>query len=195
MGTLSEKCDLIALNEEIIKLFSEFKCSNEDLDDFFANESYDYQKQLIGKTYCFVLKENPNVIVCAFTVSNAGMSVGNLPNSRKKKITKNIPYGKHFNNYPAVLIGRIGVSESYKKQNIGTELLFFIKSWFISPDNKTGCRFIAVDAYNELGVLKFYEKNGFKYLFSSLEQEREEMRNNDLNTRYMYFDLIELFGL
>ena len=37
----------------------------------------------------------------------------------------------------------------------------FIKDWFRHEDNKTGCRFIVVDAYNEEKVLRYYEKNGF----------------------------------
>lgn len=34
----------------------------------------------------------------------------------------------------------------------------FIKDWFRHEDNKTGCRFIVVDAYNEDKVLRYYEK-------------------------------------
>lgn len=53
-------------------------------------------------------------------------------------------------NYPAILIGRLGVSSEYRGKglNIGSQILDFIKGWFRSFDNKTGCRFIVVDAYN-----------------------------------------------
>lgn len=71
----------------------------------------------------------------------------------------------------------------------------FIKAWFIDPHNKTGCRFIVVDAYNEEMPLRYYEKNGFQYMFSKEKQEAE-YTNKDvstkLNTRLMYFDLIVL---
>ncbi|OAV71267.1 hypothetical protein Barb4_00770 [Bacteroidales bacterium Barb4] len=193
MGFLKDFCFITPLAEWSKGLFINFKCSNEDLDDFFANEAYDYQKQLIGKTYYFALKENPRSIVCAFTIANSSVSVKNLPN-RGKKIKENIPREKHIGNYPAVLIGRLGVSSDYKRQHAGTELLNFIKSWFVNPNNKTGCRFVTVDAYNSPDVLSFYEKNGFCYLFSSLKQEQEKTKNNNLKTRSMYFDLIELFG-
>lgn len=71
----------------------------------------------------------------------------------------------------------------------------FIKAWFIDPHNKTGCRFIVVDAYNEEIPLKYYTKNGFQYMFSTEKQESECTKkdvNTKLNTRLMYFDLIVL---
>ena len=61
--------------------------------------------------------------------------------------------------------------------------------------NKTGCRFLLVDSYNKERNLKFYQNNEFKFLFSTEEQEREFRGlgpDKPLNSRLMYFDLIEL---
>ena len=33
--------------------------------------------------------------------------------------------------YPGVLIGRLGINKEYKHQGIGSDLMTFIKSWFI----------------------------------------------------------------
>ena len=71
----------------------------------------------------------------------------------------------------------------------------FIKSWFIDISNKTGCRFIIVDSYNDIAPLKYYKRNGFIELFSTEEQEKEYMNlseDRDLVTRLLYFDLIVL---
>ena len=69
----------------------------------------------------------------------------------------------------------------------------FIKRWFVQPDNKTGCRYLAVDSYNVGNALAFYEKNGFRYLFSTEEQEAENAGLQlPLKTRYMYFDLLDI---
>lgn len=71
----------------------------------------------------------------------------------------------------------------------------FIKSWFIDKSNKTGCRFIVVDSYNESAPLKYYKRNGFIELFSSEEQEKEFTNfplEKGLPTRLLYFDLIVL---
>ena len=72
----------------------------------------------------------------------------------------------------------------------------FIKSWFIDTNNKTGCRFLVVDAYNEPIALKYYSNNGFEFLFSNEDQEKKYMgisADKQLITRLMYFDLIVLF--
>lgn len=94
-------------------------------------------------------------MVCAFTVSNDSIKVNTLPNNRKKKLVKSIPRKKHFRSYTAVLIGRLGVNQNFKGIGIGKELMDFIKSWFIGSNNKTGCRFLVVDAYNEPLPIKF----------------------------------------
>ena len=71
----------------------------------------------------------------------------------------------------------------------------FIKAWFIDKSNKTGCRFLVVDAYNEESPLNYYKRNGFVELFSTEEQEKQatNMHNDKkLLTRLLYFDLIVL---
>ena len=47
-------------------------------------------------------------------------------------------------------------------------------------ENRTGCRFITVDAYNNERTIAFYEQNEFRFLSSSDATE---------DTRQMYFDL------
>lgn len=105
--------------------------------------------------------------------------------------------------------------DDFSGLDLGTKVLDFIKSWFIDPHNKTGCRYIIVDAINKEKVLKFYEKNGFKYIFASDEEEMNYMSGVDNHgiwtailkvlglrkadpifrkTRLMYFDLIVLFS-
>ena len=67
-----------------------------------------------------------------------------------------------------------------KNQKLGTQVLNIIKSMFVI-NNKTGCRFITVDAY--LAAVPFYEKNGFRMM---------NLEDNDPHTRLMYFDLMDL---
>ena len=195
MNFLEDKCTFSRLSKEIIDNAFPFDCGNDDLNEFFKNDSLNYEKELLGKSYCFLLDENPKEIVCAFTVSNDSVKVNSLPNARKKKISKPIPREKHFKSYPAVLIGRLGVNMNYKEKGLGRKLMDFIKRWFVDPDNKTGCRFVVVDAYNEEIPTGYYTKNGFEFLFSTEEQEKEYTgltEEDELSTRLMYFDLIVL---
>lgn len=69
----------------------------------------------------------------------------------------------------------------------------FVKKWFKSADNKTGCRFILVDAVNNDHTIRYYERNGFKPLFPREDAEKEfyEIPADDfLRTRMYYFDLL-----
>ena len=77
-------------------------------------------------------------------------------------------------------ICRLGVDLSVKGQSIGSFLLNFIKSYFVI-ENKTGCRFLTVDAY--AAAVPFYEKNGF------IPLNNEDV---DSATRLLYFDLNDI---
>jgi len=116
-------------------------------------------------------------------------------NNRKKKLTENIPHEKSLSSYPATLIGRLGVNKDFSGKGVGRELLDYIKQWMLLSSNLTACRYLTVDAYNNVQTLKFYEANGFKPIFSSETQEKEYMGfplDKELKTSLMYFDLILL---
>ncbi len=147
----------------------------------------------MGKSYCFLLSEDPRISVCAFTLSNDSIKVNFIPNSRRKRVSRRIPRQKQFRSYPAVLIGRLGVNNSFKGMGVVHELMDFIKTWFLEPENKTGCRFLVVDSYNEVNPLNYYGRNGFDFVFSTEDQEKEYMgqiASSLLATRLMYFDLM-----
>ena len=195
MGYLLENGVFTLLSEDVIKGASDFSCGHPDLDDFFHNDCIAYSKALFGKSYCFHAKADRKDIICAFTVSNASIFTNRLPNSRKKKIGNIIPFEKRDLIYPAVLIGRLGINSKYQRCHVGSELMDFIKAWFTESHNKTGCRYLVVDAYNTEVPISYYKKNGFEFMFSSEEQEREYRSVSDdepLKTRLMYFDLIRI---
>ncbi|MBL0016949.1 MAG: N-acetyltransferase [Bacteroidia bacterium] len=172
---------------------SEFDCGNEDLNDFFRSDALQYAEQLLGSTYYFSTKSGGE-IVCAYTLSNDSIKTYDLPNNRKRKIRDGIPREKHIRSFPATLIGRLGVSNKFKASGLGSQLMMVIKMNCIQEDGDR-CRFLVVDAYNEAQVLRYYEKNDFKFLFSSEDQEKEyhQMDGSQiLRTRFMYFDLLAL---
>jgi len=195
LGFLNEYCTFKPFSLELLSSCRQFDCEHVDLNEFFANDCINYSGELLGKTYCFSLDENPDIAICLFTISNDSIKTGLLPNSRKNKINRPIPNGKRMHSYPAVLIGRLGVNKDFKRKGIGKELMDFIKSWFIDSGNKTGCRFLVVDSYNEQEPLSYYLKNGFEYLFDNKEDEKSYTgikTEEPLHTRLMYFDLIIL---
>lgn len=171
MSFLKEHCSLFSVNEP--KELEGFNCGDLDIDEFFANDCFGFTKQLLGKTYCYRLNEDSDKVVCAFTLANAGVRVSDLPNARRKKIEAGIPHAKALKDYPAVLVARLGVSSEFRSKHIGSDVLDFIKLWFIEPLNKTGCRFVIVDAYNTSSTMAFYEQNGFTTVFSIQSNRRK----------------------
>lgn len=192
---LKKKCLFLTLDKTLLETCQDFSCDHSDLDDFFKNDAQDYHNQLLGKSYCFLLKEDPSIIVCAFTISNDSIKAHLLSNKSRNNVHKPIPRQKHLRSFPAVLIGRLGVNKNFKHRGIGSELMNFIKSWFIHKNNKTGCRFVVVDSYTLTEPIDYYLKNGFKYVFLTEEEERSYLKINSgdpLETRLMYYDLIYL---
>ena len=193
-------CSFSKLTPELLKNCKPFKCGNKDLDDFFAKDSFLYGEKLLGKTYVFRLKDFPDKIVAAFTLSNDSVRIKQLFPEDMAKIEYVTENGeKNLRRYPGVLVGRLGINSEFAKQGIGSAVMTFIKTWFRSDENKTGCRFIIVDAVNSPDVLRYYQRNGFKFLYGSDENEAKALGinvkmlgKNPLRTRLMYYDLIDL---
>ena len=190
--SLLSDCVMLTLDEEVMRQCASFSCGDDDLNGFFMEDSFLYAEEMLGKTYCWVTKEKPYRIVALITLANDSIKAHKLTSSARNKMQRTISNAKRGRSYPAVLIGRIGVNEEFQGLHIGSQLLDFIKDWFCHKDNKTGCRFIVVDAYNKQRVLSYYTNNGFKFLFKTEEDEKQyyEVAENDaIYTRLMYFDL------
>ncbi len=180
--------------KEVASYCAPFICEDKDLDEFFAQDAFLYNTELLGRTYAWVKADNTRQILGLITLANDSVKSQNIAKSAKNRLQRSVPNAKRGINYPAVLIGRLGVSYEFRGKglNIGSQILDFIKDWFRSEDNKTGCRFIVVDAYNNPQTLHFYEKNGFKLLYKTEQEERTFLELNPedpLETRFMFFDL------
>jgi GNAT superfamily N-acetyltransferase len=156
----------------------EFDCGDDDLNEFFYEDSRLYQRDLLSVTY---VMEKDNKTILFFSVSNDKISISDVKENsiwnRFRKRQK-FPQRKRLSSYPAVKIGRLGVHRDFQSQNLGQHILDFIKLFFVE-NNKTGCRFITVDAYSKENVINFYRKNGFDFLID----------DSEASTRLMVFDL------
>lgn len=156
-----------------------FDCGDPDLNEFFLEDSKEGCEQLISVTYGVEIDKS---LVAYFCVSNDAIRSEDTSKSRFKKIRSGIPPSKKYPSMPAVKIGRLAIINSFQGNGIGTKILDLIKMWF-TEGNKTGCRFIIVDAKNKPKTLKFYKKNGFSFLDEHLACEKD-------HTRLMFFDLL-----
>lgn len=169
-------CKLIRLAPDTI--IKPFDCNDADLNEFLFQDAKNFLSELLAVTYLY---EYGAEIVAFFSVSNDKIfyDTESLSRNAWKRFRGLFPEKKKLKGYPAVKIGRFGVTQKYKRMKIGTELLDSIKMSFLS-NNKTGCRFITVDAYNNPDTISFYTRNSFVFL-----------TGNDyaMKTRLMYFDL------
>lgn len=170
-------------NSELIRLTPElnilpFDCGNVDLNNYLIDDAKPSLTELLATT--FIIQDSTNTIAY-FNYLNDKISYLDLDKNMpkwKERIANILPPGKdEYKSYPAVKIGRLGVSEQYKGRGIGRLILDYTKQLFID-NNRTGCKFITVDAYAE--SLEFYEKNEFNYLSS---------RDKKSDTRLMYYNL------
>lgn len=191
------ECDIYQATQEKLEQCESFSCDDEDLDEFFAKDCLVYQNRLLGKTYLFCQKEHPNTIVAAFTLSNDSIRITNrITDEYKEQFLADTELrDKSLKRFPAVLIGRLGTNKIFAGRGYGSAIMDFIKVLF-RTNNRTGCRFLIVDAMNNPRTLHYYEKNGFRFLIDDKRLEAKYMGIGvgrlPLNTRLMYFDLLKL---
>lgn len=175
-GKLFDLCQVRKLKEgEVIKSFN---CGDKELNDFLINKADKYKKSLLSVSYVL---EKENCPIAYFSLSNDSLSHERFDKqSSFNRLNRNIDNDKRMRQYPAVKIGRFAVAEIYKQMGVGQYLLSLIKSSMI-VDQKSGCRFITVDAYND--AIAFYQKNGFVML-NEFQKERR--------AQPMFFDLAQL---
>lgn len=158
-----------------------FDCGDTDLNDFIVNEAHHYRKALIAVTY---VMENCTTgeIICYFSLANDRISITDFKDKTEFNRFRRHRFvnEKRLRSYPAVKLCRLGIKQGIRGKNVGSFLLDFIKSYFLD-DNKTGCRFITVDAY--INAVSFYERNDFQHLKS---------HDEDLSTRLLFFDLSDI---
>ncbi|MBQ3877784.1 MAG: GNAT family N-acetyltransferase [Prevotella sp.] len=194
---LLARCELVRASEKRLAECQPFSCGESDLDEFFAKDCLINQSRLLGKTYLFCLKEQPETIVTAFSLSNDSIRLTNRITDEYKEqfLDDTNLHDKSLKRFPAVLIGRLGTNKDFAGQGYGTAIMDFIKVLF-RTNNRTGCRFLIVDALNRPETLYYYEKNGFRYLIDDERLEAKYMGIGvgrlPLNTRLMYFDLLKI---
>jgi GNAT superfamily N-acetyltransferase len=157
-----------------------FDCGDADLNEFFFYDSKLVCRELIAVTYAWT--DNDQTL-SYFSISNDAIA-REVDKAAYRRAARNIPHAKRFMTLPAVKIGRLAVDKRFQSNGVGSAVIDFIKGWF-TEGNKTGCRFIVVDALNNPDTLKFYSKNGFLYLNPKDEKDK---------TRLMYFDLVSMLG-
>lgn len=150
-----------------------FDCGDCDLNEYFHEDAFFHREEFITQTYYLHLSKYPDIAIALLDFCNDSVKL----NSYRDAIE--IDERKRYPNLPAVKLTRFGVQKEYQRMSIGSHVLNMIKELFVT-DNRTGCRFVTVDAYNNSDALGFYTKNGFKPFTD---------KDKDNKTRALFFDL------
>lgn len=189
-----ENTFMVPYNKEVAEYCDLFCCGDEDLDDFFRHDVFLYEEELLGKTYCWINRDNQHEIVAIATLSYDGIKTYTLDRPSRNALQRNVPNQKRHRSYPAVLIGRLAVSKSYQGNglHVGTQLMEVLKYWFVDENNKAACRYMLVDAYNTEFTINYYLKNGFRPLYKTEQSEKDAFGipdDEELRSRVLFFDL------
>lgn len=153
-----------------------FKCKDNDLNGFLFDDAHKYLTDLMAVTY---LLEDLSVdkTVAYFSLLNDKITFDPEQRSIWNKLSRRVANAKRRKHYPAVKIGRLAISAEYAGQGLGRDIIRLVKFMF-THGNRTGCRFITVDAYCD--AVGFYQKCGFDFIS---EKDRGDA------TRLMFYDL------
>jgi len=160
-----------------------FDCGRDDLNDFFANDLIPHEDQLFTRTYVLTPQEatvaEGYAPVAFISFCNDAIQKGDFKTAEAQQAIDSLPEPKRYRALPAVKIARLGVQKELRGRGVGSFLLNVAKCLFLC-NNRTGCRFLTVDAYNDDETLHFYQKSLFQFL-------TEKDKNRD--QRALFFDL------
>ncbi len=152
-----------------------FHSKDEDLNAFLKDDAKNYLSELMAVTY--ILEDNSNEnTVAYFSLLNDKVVFDPEQHSIWNRLSRKISNRKRRKAYPSVKIGRLAISEKYSGNGLGRNIRMV--KYMFTHGNRTGCRFLTVDAYRE--AVGFYQKCGFDFI-------SEKDRNDQ--TRLMYYDL------
>jgi len=128
-----------------------FNCDNDDdsgCNDFIhkPEEAKQYQKERHGVTYLFYYEET---MVGYITLAMSSISALRLEERENVSL--------RF--YPCLLIGRLGVDNNYRHQDIGTYLTEWAIGLALELSEQIGCRYVVLEAKES--KVKFYRDCGF----------------------------------
>ena len=170
-----------------------FDCGKQyqELNDFILDDAHHYAEAMLAVTY---IVEDRDKTAAYFTLANDRIGIEDFDSNNQFNRFRRHSYSnsKRIKHYPAVKLCRFAVDSAFSHKGLGSRLLNLIK-YFFFEDNKSGCRYITIDARYD--AVDFYEKNGFKRLYEEMPHSKDvdapDSANND-QTVLMYYDLIAL---
>jgi len=134
---------------------SPFCCDFEDelgVNEFIHTEACMFQENNFGITYLFYYKD--------FLVGIVTLAMGNIDANKQAPDKEEIDEEITINQYPSLLIGRLGVHNDCRKKGLGKIICDWSAALATKLQKKIGCRYISATTVQKL--IPFYEKCDFK---------------------------------
>lgn len=165
----TEKLSLIRLTK--YHDLSNFKCSDDDLDDFLKNDALKYQEQCLAVTYVCIFNEQ---IVGYMTLCSDSVKFNIDEANQMYK-------GIKLKDVPAIKLARLAVHIDYHKNGVGKYLVLRCLLMARDVKGQIGVRIVTVEAKG--GSVDYYKKLGFRELQKYSGKHRQHP--------YMYIDIME----
>lgn len=159
---------------------STFDCGHDDITEFLKEDSIKQKEIMLNSTYIVkYFKKDNHIPIGFFTLCTDKISLNNLDEKYKEKfINKKISY----DDFPALKIGRLGVTTEYQSKKIGPYILRWIFFYGVEMLKNIGIRFITIDSY--LGnPYDFYKKNLCKDIYNKERLKKEFEKYERLKER------------
>ncbi|MCD8504296.1 MAG: GNAT family N-acetyltransferase [Burkholderiaceae bacterium] len=143
----SSKFFITALESSVDR--SDFDCGVEPLNRYFTTQVGQDIKRRI--TSCFIATHSDGDIAGFYTLAAASIALKDLPSNLTKKLPR-------YPSVPAVRLGRLAVSVSYRGRGLGAALLADALTRSLQAD--IAAYAMLVNAKDETAA-KFYEHHGF----------------------------------
>lgn len=132
-----------------------FHCGVAALDHYIAKQAGQDIKRDISRVFVATLPNSSQKIIGYYSLSALSIELGGLPENMARKLPKHP--------IPAVLLGRLAVSETAQGQGIGKILLADAIKRAVSVSEQIAIYAMVVDAIDE-NAKEFYEHFGFTKL-------------------------------
>jgi len=145
---------------------SDFKCDNQDLNEFLQIDAIKYQKERLAVTRLIYLQ---NALVGYFTLVSDSIEAAAIHSGDGNT---EYPYQR----YPALKIARLATDSRYQRRGVGRAMLLKTVQIAIDLSGYIGVRIITVDS--KPNSVEFYEIFGFR---------RATRKNHDTVSLYRDF--------
>lgn len=131
---------------------SAFSCGVPALDNYFHDRIGQDQKRKLAAPYVLV-EVDTGAIAGFYTLSSYTINPADLPRAIARKLPK-------YQEYPAILIGRLALDRRHQGKDLGRRLLFDALYRCLVLSSQLGALAVVVDA-KDISARAFYEHLGF----------------------------------